>query len=137
MAYVAFKGVFGALFGEGWKSVALGLLLVVIGLSGYTWFLRQHTITRDVAQQLKEANNRSKVVGVAVHAVSDKSRKTTERLNHVLEVHKDWSEQPVPDAIVDELCHKVTCTKDTRPVHSSGGQPVNSRWSGKGDKRIP
>lgn len=135
MAYVAIKGVLGSLLGNGWKSVSLGLLFVIFGLSGYSFALKRQASSQAVVatQQLKEVNKQSALVESAVHVSTSRARKTTEKLNHVLEVHKQWGDQPVPDDVINELCHKVTCTDETTSkVHSSNDSRKHTKRTSQG-----
>lgn len=134
MAYEAIRGLLGALLGHGYKSVAFGLLLVVVGLGGYTYVLRRHILPNEVAQQLKEINRQQALVDNAVRKTTARAHHSTERLNHVLEVHKSWTDQPVPADIVNELCNKIRCSEDASKVSASSGEPHNSRRISKGGK---
>lgn len=135
MAYIFSKGVVGSLVGNGWRSVSFGLLLAVAGLGGYSLALKRGNASppRQVVEQLKEVNKQAVVVERAVHRTTTKARKSTERINHVLEVHKKWSDQPVPSDVVDELCRKITCSEDTSKVSAPNSEPTHRGRARTGD----
>ena len=134
MAYTAIRGFLAALLGHGYKSVSFGLLLVVVGLGGYTYILRHHILPNEVAQQLKEINRQQALVDNAVRKTTARAHHSTERLNHVLEVHKSWADQRVPTDVVNELCRKISCSEDSGKVSTPSGQSHDSRRVGKGGK---
>lgn len=103
--FATIKGTLGALIGHGWKSVSLGLLLAFLGLSAYTTMLKHQLAPPDKVEQLKQ----NVQTGQEVQKSTERARKSNERLNHVLESNKDWSDRRVPDDVVNGLCSKVRC----------------------------
>lgn len=131
MAWIAMKGVLSSLLGNGWKSVAFGLLLAMAGLVGYSAALKRAIPPSGVTQQLQEVNREAIAVQSAVHSSTARARKSTEKINHVLENHRKWSDQPVPSDVVDELCRKINCGEDTSSVSTPDGQPKHARGARK------
>lgn len=131
MAALALKGTLAALLGNGWKSVSLGLLLAVVGLSMYSCALKRETIPHDLQRQLRESNKFVQATAHEAQSTTARARKSTEKLNHVLESNKDWSEQHVPAAIVDELCRKIRCDEDASSVRAPSSKPHHFKGSSK------
>lgn len=135
MALLTIKGVLAALLGNGWKSISLGLLLATVGMSLYAYTLRQHVAPQQVLQeQLKDTAKRVQAVGQDTQTTTARARKSTEKLNHVLETHKNWADVPVPDGVVNELCSKIDCDSGTGEVSTPDGKSKDSRRFGKRSK---